>query len=185
MSLPEDPRRRRGVVMAFDYHYSHDRECWLGKLTVDIPDGADVGFGAFCFDTETTGKAFVEDICRIFGAPPVSATLSLLGKECWVLYNRGTGSMTELPAGVESMTGERFTIQGFRRIHHQDVPTAYEAARREVQREIDHLELRLTQERTKLARLPHGFVDWETAPKGYLIPREPLEEEADKATETP
>lgn len=173
-----DPRRRMGVIRSFNCQFSADRRCWLTDLTVLFEGYPDAHIGPLGHDSEATAEAFAADILKLFD---VDRQLFLMGKPCWALWNHA--DLQEQMAGIENMSGGRFTVQGFRRRHWANTKSAYDAAMERLDSEIAG-RMRLVQRlQQRQQALQLDFVDWETAPRGYLIPREPLQEEADRAIE--
>lgn len=97
-------------------------------LTLDL--GYHQSFGSLAL-TETTGPAFVNEVCSLFGASKLE---SLKGRRCIALYNFGQNN--ESIAGLETLYGKRFTIQSFRKKHHPNIQSPLDAAHESLDKEI-------------------------------------------------
>jgi hypothetical protein len=132
-----------------------------GILTCSVmisSGGGCQGFGQLCLDP-ITGPDFLHELCDVFD---VHDHELLKGQECYALRNF---EHYNCPIeGLEAMSGKRFTLTAFIRKHWPDkAQSPLERERQRHEQEIVFLQRRLKEERSRLACVDEGYVDWEVA----------------------
>jgi hypothetical protein len=137
-----------------DYDGDHLIETVL--IQIEGP-GWGQGFGPFCMKDKTEARLLLSEICATFDCADPER---MKGLACIALYSEPRGDIE----GLETQSGKRFTIRGWRRKHYPDhAKTPTEARREQLERDISHHERRLKDARTELKTLGE-LVDWETMP---------------------
>lgn len=101
-------KREAGKIISVSYG-KEDHGILTFWATIDF-GGSFQGFGGLMLDKEKSGPAFIDALCSAFNVRGYNA---LVGKKCFAL--RCFGFLNDHIEGLESESGKRFTLTGWRR----------------------------------------------------------------------
>ena len=137
-------------------YFERDHHVWMGIVRFEDCGGLYHAFGGLCLDSEVEAKAFVREVCQVFG---VLDPERLAGVEAVLLL-----SDHWTPEGLEAKSGKRFTRRGFllRNRPGEVALTPAEIKRQALNREIAQLRCKFAEAQDELLDVDNR-VDWETA----------------------
>lgn len=146
--------REKGKIASVSYGRDHDHDVLTFWAMIEFP-GSGQGFGGIVLD-EKLGPDFRREICRVFEVATVN---DLVGLDCYAL--RCFAINNEPIEGLEAMSGQRFTLNAWRRRHFPETESILVARRRRMLGEIDSLNRRIYEITRDAKTLEERFVTWE------------------------